>query len=295
MAAKPDHPPLIVIVGETASGKTATAIKLARQVNGEIICADSRTVYRHMDIGTAKPTTAEQNAVTHHLIDVVTPNQSFSAVQFKRLAQKCIQAISQSGKTPIMVGGSGLYIDSILYDLQFGGKPDYSTRVRLEQMSDEELTTFVQAQNISLGGVSIKNRRHLVRAIERGGTPEQEKVLRPHTLVLGLQVDREVLKKRIARRVQQMFVDGLVLEVEALRNKYGKDISALDAPGYKAVGAYLEGQITLEEAQQLFIKNDLHLAKRQRTWFKRNPHIQWVTQSKQLLTAALKFQEQFKV
>ncbi len=281
--------PLITIVGETASGKTAAAIELAKLVNGEIICADSRTVYKKMDIGTAKPSLKEQQEVPHHLINVVEPDETFNVAQFQREAQKCIQTIAQQHKMPIMVGGSGLYVDSILYDLQLSSEPDYTLRAQLEQMNDEELTTLLSTKNIDIGGVSTKNRRHLIRAIERGGTPQQEKKLRANTLVLGIRVDRAVLKQRVTARVQEMFRTGLIEEVKKIRDTYGKDIPALSAPGYKAVGAYLESQIDLEEAKEQFIRNDLQLAKRQRTWFKRSSDIQWFEDPSALREVALEF------
>ena len=148
MGSKSTAPPLIVIVGETASGKTAAGIKVALEVGGEVICADSRTVYKQMNIGTAKPTIEEQAQVPHHLIDIVEPNDTFNAAEFKRLAEKCIQEITARGKVPIIVGGTGLYVDALLYDFQFKNKPNEAYRRQLLQMTDEELTTILHTKNI---------------------------------------------------------------------------------------------------------------------------------------------------
>lgn len=188
------HYPLIAIVGETASGKTGAAIEVAKRVNGEIICADSRTVYKQLDIATAKPTKAERGAIPHHLIDVVYPNEKFSAAQFKRLAEKCIQDIQKRGKVPIVAGGTGLYVDALLYNFQFADKPDEQLRYSLEQMNDDELTTLLKTKNIDNSELNTKNRRHVIRAIERGGTKPVRSMLRENTVVLGITLDRELLK-----------------------------------------------------------------------------------------------------
>lgn len=281
--------PLIVVVGETASGKTAASIKIAQKVNGEIICADSRTVYKQMDIGTAKPTKKEQELVPHHLINVVEPNETFSAAEFKRLAEKCIQEIVGRGKVPIIVGGTGLYVDSVLYNFQFKDKPNEAYRTQLLQMTDEELTTLLHTKNIDTSNLNTKNRRHMIRAIERGGEVPQNTKPRENTLILGLRLDREILKKRITARVEQMFAEGLIAETAAIVEQYGADIEALRTPGYKAAARYLKREITLEEAKQAFVTADLQLAKRQRTWFKPNPHIQWLNNPEELLQTAIKF------
>jgi tRNA dimethylallyltransferase len=281
--------PLIVIVGETASGKTAAAIKIALKVGGEIICADSRTVYKQMDIGTAKPTNAEQELVPHHLIDVVEPNEKFTVANFQRLAMKCIQEIYERGNIPIMVGGTGLYIDSVLYNFQFSSKADDAYRVQLEQMNDEELTTLLHTKSIDTSKLNTKNRRHVIRAIERGIDPPVNKTLRKNTLVLGLTLDKNVLKERITKRVEQIFKDGFVKEAESLINIFGTDTEALKAPGYKAVLRYLAAEIDLDQAKSEFVMADLQLAKRQRTWFKRNPHIKWFESSDDLVQVASTF------
>lgn len=268
-------PPFVAIVGETASGKTAVAIKLAKKIGGEIICADSRTVYRWMDIGTAKPSLEEQRQVPHHLIDVVEPDEEFSAAEFKVLAEKCIQSIHMRGKVPVVVGGTGLYIDALLYNFQFNSKPDQAYRAKLLQMNDDELTTLLNKKNINISNLNTKNRRHVIRAIERGGEAPRNTSLREGALVSGLRHDPEQLKRRIRSRVELMFASGFVGEVELLVQKFGWENESMSGIGYQVVREYLEGRATLDEAMEAFVRRDTSLAKRQRTWFKRNPHIVW--------------------
>lgn len=249
--------PLIVIVGETASGKSALAIELAKKFSGEIICADSRTVYKNMDIGTAKPSRDEQKEVPHHLLDVVEPDQYFSVADFKQQATVAIEDISNRGKVPIMVGGSGLYIDSVLFDFQFS-QPGADR--------DEQ------------------NPRHLKKT-----GPVTEHKLRANTLVLGLQIDRLKLEKRIRERIDQMVQNGFINELQQLAGQYGWDNQAMLAPGYKAFREYIDGAISLQEAKERFARADMHLAKRQRTWFKRNKSIQWLDDSSQAVKIATQF------
>ena len=248
--------PLIVIVGETASGKTALALELAERLDGEIICADSRTVYTGMDIGTAKPTEEEQARVPHHLLDVVRPDEHFTAADFKRLANQAIIDISSRGKLPIMVGGTGLYVDSLLFDYSFADK------------SVER---------------DPQNPHHVAR--EAAGSKGE---MRENTLVFGLRPDREELRGRISSRVDAMVADGLVEETKWLMDNYPTS-KALDSTGYKAFRGYIQGSLTLDEAKALFIRNDIQLAKRQRTWFKRNNSIHWLDNSGDIVDIATTF------
>lgn len=287
MGSESGKTPLIFIVGETAGGKTAAGIKVAQEVSGEIICADSRTVYKQMDIGTAKPSKEEQKLVPHHLIDVVEPNENFSAAEFQRLAEKCIQDINSRGKVPIIVGGTGLYVDALLYNFQFNNKPDEAYRTQLLQMNDVELTTLLHTKNIDTTNLNTKNRRHVIRAIEREGEVPQDMILRENAIILGLRLDRDVLKSRIRKRVEQMFADGFVDEVAQLAKTYGWENESMSGIGYRVVRDYLEGNATLEEAKEVFVRRDISLAKRQRTWFKRNPNIQWFDESDELVRAAV--------
>lgn len=293
MGSESVETPLIAIVGETASGKTTAGIKVAQKIGGEIICADSRTVYKQMDIGTAKPTKEERGLVPHHLLDVVNPDERFSAAEFQALSQKCIQDIDERGKVPIMVGGTGLYVDSVLYNFQFSTKADERLRDSLEQMNDDELTTLLHTKNIDTTSLNTKNRRHVIRAIERGGEAPRNNTMRANTIVLGLRLDREVLKERITRRVGAMFDQGFLDEVAQLAKRYGWDNESMSGIGYRVAREYLEGRASEDEAKQAFIQRDLSLAKRQRTWFKRNPYIQWFDDSEQLIAKAVEFTRRF--
>ena len=274
------QPPLVVIVGQTASGKSDLAIKLALHFNGEIIAADSRTVYRGLNIGTAKPTANEQKLVKHHLIDVVDPTTTFSAANFKRLANAAIADVANRGKLPILVGGTGLYVDAVIYDFQFRGPADPDIRHELERLDVAQLQARLRGRGIPLPSNS-QNPRHLIRALETGGEPGTRKALRPNTLVLGLMPDPEVLRKRIAKRVDGMVEHGLVDEVRTMAGRYGWDAPGLQAPAYKAFRPYVEGNDSFEDAKNRFIQYDWQYARRQKTWFKRNGDIVWISKTEE--------------
>lgn len=274
-AASITYPPLIVIVGQTASGKSALAMHLAQKYNGEIIAADSRTVYRGMDIGTAKPTPNDRKIIKHHLIDVVYPSSTFSSLQFKQQANMAILNISGRGKLPIMVGGTGLYVDAVVYDFQFRGPADPDVRRELEQLSVDELQARLRDADIPLP-TNSQNPRHLIRALETDGQVAARGPLRPNTLVIGLQIEPDALRKKIADRVDAMVAAGLVEEARGLAERYGWDVPAMQAPAYKAFRPYIEGKITLEEAKRLFVQKDWQYARRQKTWFRRNKDIVWI-------------------
>lgn len=275
--------PVIVIVGETASGKSALAIELAKQFNGEIISADSRTVYRGMDIGTAKPTLEERQGIAHYGFDLAEPRRQFTAYDFQQLAKKCVANITNRYKLPIIVGGTGLYIDAYLYNFVFRPRADETTRSKLQMQPVSELQKRVIDAGLALPE-NTQNPRHLRRLLEVGPPPQQIKTLRPNTLVLGLMVPRNELEQRITARVESMLDAGLVDEVKALTDRYGS-VEALRAPSYKAFASYLKGEIDLAEAKHRVIRDDLSLAKRQRTWFKRNPHIHWIEGENKLAQA----------
>ncbi len=266
---------LIAVVGPTASGKTSLAIDLARKYNGEIICADSRTVYKDMDIGTAKPNKKEQAGIAHHLLDVVSPDQSYSASQFQADSKVVINDVIGRNKLPIVVGGSGLYIEGLLYDFKFG-EPQPEIRAKLLGLSLEQLQDEAQRLNINVSEQTLKNPRHLMRAIERGGGVPSKTNLSENYLIIGLRVKKDILDQRIEQRVDTMLANGLINEARDLNEKYGSDAPALLAPGYKAFGEYINGTLSVNEAKRQFIRNDKQLAKRQMTWFKRNKDIQWV-------------------
>lgn len=268
--------PLIVVVGPTASGKTALAIELAKKFNGEIICADSRTIYKELNIGTAKPTLEEQQSVPHHLIDVVTPDQTFSAAKFKAMALKAINDVLKRGKLPIMVGGTGLYVDAVLFDFDFLSPANEQQRERLGKMSIEELQQEIIAKNLPMPP-NNKNPRHLARTIETEGRSGTRSELRSNTLVLGLDPGLEETKRRISKRVDMMFEQGFELEVKLVTNRYGWGAPGLQAPGYKAFRELAEDKISHEEAVDTMIREHYLLARRQRTWFKRNKSIHWLS------------------
>lgn len=268
--------PLLVIVGETASGKTALAIRLAQEFNGEIICADSWTVRRGVNIGTAKPTAEQQALVPHHLLDVVEPDEDFTAAVFKRLANEAIDDIARRGKLPIMVGGTGLYVDGVVYDFGFLPAGGQGVREALNTLSIPELLAQIKDLGFDLGTIDMRNKRRLIRLIETKGALPTKKDLRPNTLILGMRTDRETLTKRITERVDAMLAADLEAEVHDLVERYGWDCEALKGISYAQWRGYFEGLETRDDARQKIIKATLDLAKRQRTWFKRNKSIQWL-------------------
>lgn len=268
---------LVVIVGETASGKSSLAIRLAQACNGEIICADSWTVRRGVDIGTAKPTPTEQALVPHHLLDVVDPDEDFTAAVFKGLATQAIKDISARGKLPIMVGGTGLYIDAVLYDYSFLPAGDRTERELLNAMTASQLLQQIDEMELDPGDVDVRNKRRLIRLIETNGARPERHELRQNTIILGLRVDHDELRQRIEQRIDTMLAAGLEAEVRGLVQHYGWNCEALKGVGYAQWRGYLEGQISLSEVRQKIIKATLDLAKRQRTWFKRNKSIQWLS------------------
>ncbi len=266
---------LVVIAGPTATGKTLVGIDIAKMFNGEVICADSRTVYRGMDIGTAKPTSDEQNGIKHHMIDIVNPDESFSAAKFKRLANQNIKEIQGRDKLQIMVGGTGLYVDSVIYDFEFLPVANKELREKLNKMS----VTQLQQEIIKFGypmPENINNPRYLARVIETGGMKSSHKELRKNTLIVGINPGNEVLKSRISTRMDLMLEKGLLKEIENLYKKYGWEVPGMKAPAYKAFKDYFENKISIDEAKYNFERNDYLLAKRQVTWFKRNKSIHWV-------------------
>lgn len=282
--------PLIAIVGQTASGKSALALELARRFKGEIICADARTVYKDMDIGTAKPTAEDQKLVRHYLLDVVvTPDQRFTAADFKRLAEEAIKAIESRGKLPILVGGTGLYIDSVLFDFQFRPVADPALRAELEQLSVEELQNRLQEQGIPLS-VNDRNPRHLIRSLETNGQIATRKQIRNNTLVLGLEVPPEELKHRIQSRVSRMIKQGLEAEALSLSEMYGWQAPGMSAIGYREWQRLFNGETdSRTERTAEIVKNTVAYAKRQKTWFKRNKSIQWVYNSSEAVEIATTF------
>lgn len=268
--------PLLVILGETASGKTALALDLAEKLNGEIICADSWTVYKGFDIGTAKPTQQEQARVPHHLLDVADPAVGFSAALFQRLAKQAIEAIASRGRLPILVGGTGLYIDCVLYDYGFLPAPSAAQREELNSLSLDELLQRAETMKLDTSLIDIRNKRRVIRYIENNGILPTKQALRNNTLLLGVRRPLEELRTRITVRTEAMVDAGFAGEVERLGMQYGWNCEPMKAPGYRAFSAYVRGEISLETAKERMVLNDLQLAKKQRTWFKRNSSIHWL-------------------
>ena len=270
------HLPLVVIAGPTASGKTSLAIEIAKVHGGEIICADSRSIYKGMDIGTAKPSYVEQAGVPHWGLDLVDPDEYFSVADFKAYALKKIDEIRHRGNVPFLVGGTGLYIDAIIFDYQFGEVADMSRREKLNSMTLAQLHDYCDKNNISLPE-NNKNKRYVVRAIELNGTSTSRRECPiDNTVVVGIATDKNVLRTRIERRIEQLFEDGVVDEAKILGEKYGWSGEAMKGNVYPLAHSYLIGKITLEEMKTKLITLDWRLAKRQLTWLRRNPFIKWM-------------------
>ena len=270
--------PLIVILGPTASGKTGYAIRLAQLIGGEIICADSRTVYQGMDVGTAKPTKHEREMVPHWAIDLVEPNQRFTLYDFQRYAQTKIGEIRERGHVPMLVGGSGLYIDSVIYDYQLSHEPEFDMvrRQQLENLSPSELKSYAISQQIELPS-DTQNRRRLIRAIEQGGVNKKCSQLIPNTIVIGIATDKETLRQRSIQRSQAMLDDGLINETAELLSKYGTT-EPLRRNAYWVVQQYLAGEIGAGELVPLMVRRDMQLVKKQLTWWRnqrRTGDIMW--------------------
>lgn len=277
MATRADNPPVVAIVGETASGKSTLALQLAQQFDGEIIAADSWTVYKYFDIGTAKPSREDRALVPHHLLDVADPCQGFSAAEYKRLAQEAIGDIASRDKLPILVGGTGLYIDSVLFDYSFLPPATSEIRATLNQCSIGQLLEKIQTAGIDITGIDIRNKRRLIRLLETDGQCPQQAPLRENTLIIGVSVPRDVLRAKVEARVDAMLAAGLEEEVRQLAEQYGWDVEPMKGIGYREFQSYFTGTQTLVETRERIISATLGLAKRQRTWFKRNKSIQWIS------------------
>lgn len=267
--------PVVVIVGPTASGKTGLAIKLAKQFNGEVVCADSRTVYTGMDIGTAKPSIDEQAGISHWGLDIAGPDERFTAANFKQYANKKIDEIRRRGKVPFVVGGTGLYVDAVLFDYDFPKPISDEMREKLEQMSVGSLYKYCTEHNIELP-VDDKNKRRLIRAISGPGVTKQRRNAPiENSIVAGIATNNDTLRTRIHDRTEQMFSHGVVDEATTLAEQYGWDAEAMTSNVYREIKNYLDGNVTLDETKSLFETRDWQLAKRQMTWFRRNPYIEW--------------------
>lgn len=277
---------VLVIIGPTASGKSALALQAAEQFSGEIVTADSMQVYRGMDIGTAKPSLAEQDAVRHHMIDITEPSEKYSVGRYQTEARAVIADIRRRGKLPILAGGSGLYIHAITHDLQLGDRPgaDEKLRAMAAEMTDAQLYKELQDKDPqSAARIHPHDRRRLLRALEMAQTGGRlpYRFLDPADhydfVITGLTMPREELYARINQRVDRMMEAGLPEEVRGLLERFTPDCTAMQAIGYKETAAYLHGQIgSIDEASELIKKNTRHFAKRQMTWFRREARTEWM-------------------
>lgn len=268
--------PLVVIVGETAGGKSALAMEVARRFDGEIVCADATTVYRGFDIGTAKPSEKERAEIPHHLLDVADAAKGFTVGQFKQLAEQAISSIHARGKLPILVGGSGLYVNSVLYNYQFRDTPNTYERDVLNTMSLAELLALADKRGLDTKGVDAANPRRVIRLLETNGKLAQRSPLRPNTCVIGIVIDREQLLSQVEKRVSTMMQNGLEKEVRELSSRYGWGCEAMKAIGYREWQQYYTGEVDLAGVSAQILADTMKLAKKQRTWFRRNNSIQWV-------------------
>jgi len=267
---------LVAILGPTASGKSELAMKLAREFGGEIICADSRTIYRGMDIGTAKPSAADQKEIPHHMLDLASPDNTYSAAEFKAAALRAINEIRERKHLPILVGGSGLYAYAVLYDYQFPAGTRSSKRAELEQRPLEDLVHELKERDPgAVGRIDLKNSRRVIRALETIGQPHQRQALDPNVILVGLRPSDSELQIRIDTRTKQMMADGLVDEVRRLLKRYPDDLEAFKSPGYAEVVSHLTGEFSLAQTEDLIALHSRQLAKRQLTWLRRNQDIDW--------------------
>ena len=284
---------LVVITGPTAVGKTDISINLAKEINGEIISADSIQVYKGLDIGSAKITTEEMDGVKHHLIDVLEPTDEFDIYAFKTMAEEAINEIYENGKVPIIVGGTGFYIQSVLYDVDFEEtEVNIEYRKELEELASTYGNEYVHKMLEDVdpeyaAGIHPNNLKRVIRALEfykENNVPlsehnaEQRENNSPYNFAYYvLNDDREVLYDRINKRVDKMFDEGLVDEVKILKDSgLNESNQSMQGIGYKEVLDYLNGNISLDETKDLIKKNTRHFAKRQLTWFRREKVVQMI-------------------
>ena len=279
---------VVVICGPTASGKTSLGIKIANDINGEIISADSMQIYKDMNIGTAKPTKEEQSMAKHYLIDFVPPDKRYSVADFKNDATKTIKEIFKNGKTPIVVGGTGLYINSLVYNIDYNseGEADLEYRNELEKKDITELYEIAKKiDDEALNKISPNDKKRIMRIIEiyhsTGKTKtelEKESIKKNEYdyKIFVLNWERQKLYERINLRVDMMINDGLINEVQDLLKKYDNFPTAFQGLGYKEVKEYLDGKITKEDMIEKIKQESRRYAKRQITWFKRYENAIWL-------------------
>jgi tRNA dimethylallyltransferase len=285
-------PLLVAILGPTASGKTPLSLFLAEELQGEIISCDSVAVYGEFEIGAAKPSREERQRATHHLVDVVPPTEVFTAGDYSRIARLALEGVRSRQHLPIVVGGTGLYLRALFEGLFAGPPRSEELRQRLRERATERGPEYlhtmlrrldpVAAQGIHFNDVAktiraleicLSSRRRMTELWQQGRAPLQGfRILR-----LGLNPDREALYQRINTRAQQMFQSGLVEETRALVERYGGSANALNSLGYKQAAQYLRGELTLDQAITLAQQGHRNYAKRQMTWFRREPDVHWIS------------------
>ena len=283
---------VIVICGPTASGKTALSIELAKKIDGEIVSCDSMQIYKEMDIGTAKPTIEEMQGIKHYMIGIISPNERYSVADYKKDAKKAIREILNKGKVPIVVGGTGLYIDSLIYEIEYQDiEFDKEYREHLEKEVKEKglEELYNVAKEIdpeAIEKISKNDKKRILRILEiyhatGENKTEQERKSRQKEVeydykVYALNMDREKLYDRINKRVDKMIEEGLIQEVEKIYKKYNDFPTAMQGLGYKEVVEYLEGKLTKEEMIEKIKQETRRYAKRQLTWFRKNKQTIWL-------------------
>ncbi|MBR2786810.1 MAG: tRNA (adenosine(37)-N6)-dimethylallyltransferase MiaA [Clostridia bacterium] len=285
-------PKIIVICGPTASGKTALSIKLAKKINGEIISADSMQIYESMDIGTAKPTAEEMDGIQHYLVGCISPTVRYSVANFKKDALKAIEEILSKGKTPIIVGGTGLYVDSLVQGIDYNEvETDLNYRNELEKIVEERgledlYKKALEIDPLAMEKISPNDKKRILRVLEiyhsTGKTKTQQEVESKAKenqydyVVFAINMEREKLYERINKRVDIMLENGLVGEVKELISKYNTMPTAIQGLGYKEVVQYLNNEISYDEMVEKIKQETRRYAKRQLTWFRRNKQITWI-------------------
>lgn len=284
---------LIVLVGPTAVGKTDISIQLAKKIKGEVISADSMQVYKYMDIGTAKITEDEMENIPHYLINVVYPDEEFTVADFKKAACNYIKRINDEGNIPMLVGGTGLYINSIVYELKFTQvKPNEELRRKYDSIIDKHGSEYLyeelmRVDPISAKRINVNDTKRIIRALEvlhETGKPMsyynknfRKEVDKYNLVMIGLTMDRGKLYSRINQRVDIMLDEGLIDEVKMLMDMgYTKELTSMQAIGYKEIISYLEGEMSLDKTIEVLKRNTRRFAKRQLTWFRRDDRIKWV-------------------
>ena len=286
-------PKVIVIVGPTASGKTSLSIELAKKINGEIVSCDSMQIYKDMDIGSAKPTKEEMQGIKHYVLDEVEPTKRFSVAEYKIKAEEAIEEILKKKKVPIVVGGTGLYANSLIYGIEYDDiklDEEYRNKLMDEASSEEGLKKlYEEAKKIdekAIEKISPNDKKRIIRILEiyhatGKNKTEQEKNSRKNEVkydykIFGINIERTILYERINKRVDIMVEQGLIEEVKALVKKYPEFPTAMQAIGYKEIVQYLNNELTKEEAIEKIKQETRRYAKRQITWFKRIENLKWI-------------------